>query len=284
MPPFRTYLVLSIVFFLVAFFDPREELGILFEPDEETPSESTGEVRDADAVRREVLQELADEGLITPAQVNIAAPEVDVREPAPAGDEPADQPEEEANDDGAFNIRINGEDPSQSCNVDEFQTGDLPLWLRSRLTPERLKVVCDRVVAEPKVFLGKLLDNVPAALFILLPLMALVLKILYPLSKRYYVEHLLFVVHYHAFVFLTLTVQILFTRAASLAGLPEAVSVLTTLAVSIYILVYLFKAMRRVYGQGRIMTLLKYLFLQFTDLVGLTLILVFAALFAAFSI
>ena len=30
MPPFRMYLVLSIVFFLVAFFDPREELSILF--------------------------------------------------------------------------------------------------------------------------------------------------------------------------------------------------------------------------------------------------------------
>ena len=32
MPPFRMYLVLSIVFFLVAFFDPLEELSILFEP------------------------------------------------------------------------------------------------------------------------------------------------------------------------------------------------------------------------------------------------------------
>ena len=79
MPPFRTYLVLSIVFFLVAFFDPREELGILFEPADDTVPESTAESQDADAVRREVLQELADEGLITPAQVNIGAPDANGR-------------------------------------------------------------------------------------------------------------------------------------------------------------------------------------------------------------
>ena len=30
MPPFRTYLVLSIVFFLVAFFDPREKFSVFF--------------------------------------------------------------------------------------------------------------------------------------------------------------------------------------------------------------------------------------------------------------
>ena len=40
MPPFRMYLVLSILFFLVAFFDPREELGILFEPQAPAPTES----------------------------------------------------------------------------------------------------------------------------------------------------------------------------------------------------------------------------------------------------
>ncbi|NIL93612.1 MAG: DUF3667 domain-containing protein, partial [Woeseiaceae bacterium] len=33
MPPFRMYLVLSLLFFVVAFFDPREDLGLLFEPD-----------------------------------------------------------------------------------------------------------------------------------------------------------------------------------------------------------------------------------------------------------
>ncbi len=39
MPPFRMYLVLSLLFFVVAFFDPRDELGLLFEPQPELTSE-----------------------------------------------------------------------------------------------------------------------------------------------------------------------------------------------------------------------------------------------------
>ena len=59
-----------------------------------------------------------------------------------------------------------------------------------------------------------MLDNMPVALIVLLPVMALVLKALYPLSRRYFVEHLLFFVHFHSFFFLILTLQILFSRLA----------------------------------------------------------------------
>ena len=108
-----------------------------------------------------------------------------------------------------------------------------------------LKIVCERVNADDgRAFVGKLLDNVPAALIILLPLMALLLKILYPLSKRYYVEHLLFVVHFHAFIFLILTLQILFGRLTSVLSLSDAFAAITGFAVAIYIFVYFYKAMR----------------------------------------
>ena len=39
MPPFRTYLVLSLVFFFIALFDPRENFGLLFEPKPEETEE-----------------------------------------------------------------------------------------------------------------------------------------------------------------------------------------------------------------------------------------------------
>ena len=51
MPPFRMYLVLSILFFLVAFFDPREELGILFEPQAPAAADSGANANNADATR-----------------------------------------------------------------------------------------------------------------------------------------------------------------------------------------------------------------------------------------
>ena len=96
------------------------------------------------------------------------------------------------------------------CDISDIESADIPQWLSRRVTPERFQLMCERIRADDgRALLDKLLDNVPVALFILLPLMALMLRVLYPLSKRYYVEHLLFVVHYHAFFFLILTLQIL---------------------------------------------------------------------------
>ena len=114
--------------------------------------------------------------------------------------------------------------------------------------------------------------------------MALILKIMYPLSKRYYVEHLLFVVHNHAFVFLILTLQILFARIASLASISEKVIDIVLIGAAIYIPVYLFRSMQRVYGQAVYVTALKFMFLALSYFGGFALMIGFAALFAAFSI
>lgn len=283
MPPFRTYLVLSIVFFLVAFFDPRENFSIFFDDKpvaSEEPGRDTGESRD---VRDEVLRELVDEGVLSADQAGIETLPADADSigSTPAQVENAD--ENEKNNDGV-NIRING-NPATADKCADFDRGEMPPWLESRLTPERLKVMCERIVADDgKAWGSKLLENVPAALIALLPLMAIVLKALYPLSKRYYVEHVLFVVHFHAFIFLVLTLQILFSRFVSLLTLPEMISGITTAAVSTYIPVYLFKSMRRVYGQGGFTTTAKFLVLLFAYLMGLATTLMVTATIAAFSI
>ena len=273
MPPFRTYLVLSIFFFLVAFFDPREELGILFEPAAPSTTQDQESASEADEIRDEALRDLAEGGII------VAGP----NEENAAG---ANSEEETAPDSRDLTIDFSNDgEPDDNCNVDEFDMSEFPVWLSSRLTVERLKVACDRVIADDgRAFLEKLLDNVPAALFVLLPLMALALKVLYPLSKRYYVEHLLFVVHLHAFVFLILTLQILFARLGSLTRMPETPIDVTIFAVSLYVPVYLYKALRRVYEQGHLFTTLKFLILMFAYFAGLMIMFGLVALFAAFSI
>ena len=270
MPPFRTYLVLSIFFFLVAFFDPREELGIFFEPEAETTDQTTEADQSAEEIRDEVLTELVEEGVLSPEA---------------AGLDTGEDGQEDDDDGSNFRVSVDGQTVSTEDECADIDVGDLPDWLAVRFTPERLTTACERMVAdEGQTFLGKLLDNVPAGLFVLLPLMALILKLLYPLSKRYYVEHLLFVVHYHAFIFLILSLQILFDRLATWVSLPGGVGTATGFAVAIYILVYFYKAMRRVYEQGHWLTTMKFIVLIMTYFVGLMMILAFAALFAAFSI
>jgi len=288
MPPFRTYLVLSIVFFLVAFFDPKEEFGILFATEADVPEDTAPAPADADEIRSEVMRQLAEDGVLPAEQAGIAPqPEEDVPgQPLPEQDTGTkDEPAVEEDKKDAFNIQINDGKSSTTGNCDDIETEGWPEWLETRLTPARLKVACQRVVADNgTAFLSKLLDSVPAALIALLPIMALVLKALYPLSKRYYVEHVLFVVHYHAFVFLILSVQIMFSRLVSLLSLPESIPVITSVAVSLYILVYLFKAMRRVYEQGWFFTMLKNLVLLSAYFAGMIVILVATAIIAAFSI
>ncbi len=263
MPPFRTYLVLSVVFFLVAFFDPREEFNVLFEPAAESTEEAEAADQSAEEIRQGILADLAEDGII-------------------AGDEAL---HDDPDDSDGVSFNISDDESGVNCNLEDLESADMPDWLANRMTPERLQLVCERVIADDgRAMSEKLRDNVPAALFFLLPLMALILKIMYPLSKRYYVEHLLFVVHNHAFVFLILTLQILFARIASLASISEKVIDIVLIGAAIYIPVYLFRSMQRVYGQAVYVTALKFMFLALSYFGGFALMIGFAALFAAFSI
>ena len=265
MPPFRMYLVLSLLFFLVAFFDPRESLGIFYEPQtaEEVAAAKSAEQAE---VADEVLRELETEGII-------------VGSPGATGETDADP-------DHGLNIKINGDGPAEAdCQVDEFSISG-PDWLKRRLTPERLVKICEDMKRDNgRQFLRNLYDNIPIALIVLLPIMAFVLKLLYPLSRRYYVEHLLFFVHFHAFLFLILTLQILVSRLNPVLPTPEAVGTLIIVAASFYVPVYLFVAMRRVYGQGRLVTAFKYIILSVSYFAGFTVTMIGAALMAvaAFS-
>jgi hypothetical protein len=289
MPPFRTYLVLSIVFFLVAFFDPKEEFGILF-GEEDVAEEQTEVAGAVGEIRDNVVRDLVEEGVLTADQPAIESSEDGVVSnesaavPAAGEEDDSDEADGEEDVDG-FNIRFDDGATTTSDDCSDIDTEDFPPWLEERLTPERLTAMCERVVADDgKAWGRKLLDNIPAALIALLPLMALVLKLLYPLSKRYYVEHVLFVVHYHAFFFLILSLQILFSRTVSALGLPGFLSGITNVAVYCYIPIYLAMAMRRVYGQRWLITIPKYFILFIAYLVGMAGILGVTALIAAFSI
>ena len=235
MPPFRMYLVMSLIFFVVAFFDPREELGIFFEP-----------VAESEAVIEE----------------NTAS-----RDPVISIDNDEEEEEEE------------------DCNIEPSDVEELPELLRRRFTVERLTRVCEAVTADDgRSLANNVLDKIPAALIILLPFMALVLKALYPLSRRYYVEHLLFFVHFHAFFFLMLTLQILFARFTMMLSFPENATAFIVFATSFYIPFYFFVAMRTVYGQGRLVTSLKYIVLTISYAAGFFVTMLATLGIAAFAI
>ena len=80
--------------------------------------------------------------------------------------------------------------------------------------------------------------NLPNMVFAMLPVFALIFYLLYFRSGRFYAEHLIFAFHFHAFVFVALTVMAFF---------PEVLQDVSLLVIA----AYLFVAMRQVYGESR---------------------------------
>lgn len=105
------------------------------------------------------------------------------------------------------------------------------------------------------------LDNLPRMMFVLLPAFALLLRVTYWRTKRLYVAHLIFALHTHAFVFLILTGVLL---------LPDAVRNPAEGGAFLLMTVYLFAALKTVYGQNWGRTLLAFGWLGFNYLFLLT--------------
>ena len=120
----------------------------------------------------------------------------------------------------------------------------------------------------PQTFISAILRDIPKMMFFLLPLFAVSLKLLYLRRKRLYVEHLVFLLHVHAFAFLVLTPLLLVPPLGRFAFVGLALPV------------YVLAALRVVYKQGWPKTLLKFALLGLGYFVLLALCFVGTALAA----
>ena len=160
------------------------------------------------------------------------------------------------------------------CSPENLKIGFEP---EDKRFEDRARDACRKIAADGKGFGRAVYENIPKMMFIFLPLIAVVMVVLYLGSGRYYVEHLLFFVHFHAFFFLGGIAILLLERLATLfadttvgSGVKAVESILTAVLL-VYVPYYLYRAMRRVYGQGRIVTLVKYSLLGIGYLLFMTL-------------
>jgi hypothetical protein len=123
-----------------------------------------------------------------------------------------------------------------------------------------------------------ILHNLPRAMFLFLPLLAGVLMLLYWHPRHYYVEHLLFCLHNHAFAFLV----VLLAGIVSLV-LPFAATLIGWVT-TLYAVWYLYRSMRVMYGQGRLRTVAKLGVLSFMYLVVGSFMVVATTLYALMTL
>jgi len=150
---------------------------------------------------------------------------------------------------------------------------------------DRAVTACQKVTADSGQTLERAaVDNIPIMMVIFIPVLALIMKLLYPLSKRFYVEHLIFYLHYHAFGFFVLTLLILTYESGNVIGWSDTVWRWISVIVSSYMAIYLFVAMRLVYAQGWLATSAKYFLLFMAYIIGLSLSLTGVVLYTAMTL
>jgi len=100
-------------------------------------------------------------------------------------------------------------------------------------------------------------SNIPKALFFLLPIFAFVLKIFFWKRRKYYLEHLIYAMHFQSFLYIMLTLVIVFNIIIKgfKTGIFEADIPQLLLMFSIF--VYGSISMRKVYDQGYAMVITK---------------------------
>jgi uncharacterized protein DUF3667 len=264
LPPFRLYLVISVVFFIVIGLggDESKDVEIV---KLDTPEEVATVNAIADQIATKKYGGMSEDqsakvaGQLRAMAAKQAA-EIEAKKKAPGSAAAA-----KAGDDPDYdNLDIStgeGVESGISQFCADFKAGDAEDPTPDNANRRSLKRWCKRFSQRGVGAVGEgIAHNIPRAMFVFLPLLALIMKLLYWRPKRYYVEHLLFMVHNHAFVFLVLAIVML------IGLIPFVGDYAWPLywAAFFYMAWYIYRAMRNYYGQGRALTFAKYFALGWT--------------------
>lgn len=240
LPPFRLYLVISILFFALSTILPGASLfqindtgDAVFAP---IVIDSDGKVAESTAAPvKEAIDEMPPE-----ARRKLAA-------------------------------AIESQRNAEPCSVDVPPVFGVS-W------NEPLERACKRIRADGGAQLAeRFAATAPKLMFLFLPLMAAVALLFYWRPRRLYAEHLVLFVHNHAFTFLLVTVTQI-VNAITLLEIPFIGALgFVNFLLFLYLIYYVFRSMRVVYGESRARTVVKFialvsiyfLLLGFTMMAGL---------------
>lgn len=125
-----------------------------------------------------------------------------------------------------------------------------------------------RIMKEPGRFVSATISKLPFVIFFFLPLFAVFIWLAYIRKKYTYTDHLIFSFHNQSLLFILLILSLLLDMVFNISS------------AGVFLLIfgiYLYKAMRKFYGQGRFKTIIKYFFLNtiFTFLAFFVVLLLF---------
>ncbi len=140
---------------------------------------------------------------------------------------------------------------------------------RSNRMPFNAAASLLRVIQAPGSFINATIGKLPFVIFFFLPIFTAFIWLVYIRKKYTYTDHLIFSFHNQSLLFILLILSLIID---TIFGTASAGWFLLIFGI------YLYKAMRKFYGQGRFKTIVKYIFLNtiFVFLAFFTAILLFA--------
>ncbi len=278
--PVRLFFVLCIVAFLVVRFSVDADAGI----------DTSGGIERAERIEDvERLRDAALEGMATARQAVAGSPEgiagidqgiAQINERAQRRIDwlHARRQAEERGE--AFDAPYPGARERRDAPPPEFRFNGTPWHERDNPVaidwlPERANAALNRIIGRAQANLGEarhdrsrladaFFQTLPQSLFVLVPVFALVLTFAYLFSRRLYMEHLIVVLHSHAFLCAmlvlvagTMALRDLFQPGGMAYDALEMILV----AQFAWMPLYLLLMQKRVYGQGWLLTLVKFVVL-----------------------
>jgi hypothetical protein len=140
---------------------------------------------------------------------------------------------------------------------------DMPKWLEKRAR-EKFGEHGTNI----QLFIVTLVSNLPYMMLACIPLFACVLKILYVRRRIFYIDHLIYALHIHTFAYVGIVLIVLATIGLNKTS-PGPVAGWIILLLWLTFMVQIFLSIRRVYRQGRFISIFKFLFGGFIYLIVL---------------
>jgi hypothetical protein len=233
-PPFRLYLAVSILYFALSALLPESGLFDLDAPFEEekviAPVRAGGEGGDSKAVAKAAPK--------SPAELKDLTGEL--RKELAAEGLPQEEIDKALAGDTGCNVNI-----GDSAVKNEFELA--------------LNRACRQMKQDGgKRFAEHFAATAPKLMFVFLPLMAAVALLFYWRPRRLYAEHLVLFLHNHAFTFLLLGFTAILNELAELEFPLAGVLNLVMFLLWCWLPWYVYRSMRVVYGNGRVLTLFKF--------------------------
>ncbi|MBK5213013.1 MAG: DUF3667 domain-containing protein [Flavobacteriaceae bacterium] len=155
----------------------------------------------------------------------------------------------------AYYYRTKTENPTEALDSLDHTNTFNNRWLYSRA------ITWHKITHNPNAFINYITSKIPFFLFFFTPFYALFFWLVYSKKKYTYIEHVVFIFHIFSYIFLTM---LIFTIPDLIWGINFFISLLFLFLGPLYF----YLALRNFYDQGRLITLLKFVFLNIVFIIG----------------